>query len=139
MLARESSIAAVALSVSNANEQNEAIKASFNEHKTWRETYTNEIKSAIAANFLSVSDQSTKLQKLDAKLAILVDQDGKETKSQQQISGLKTMYNSQKEQISGLKSMMEQNENEVRSLKEMIEKLLKEKNSPDSPDNTRKV
>ena len=57
----------------------------------------------------------------------------------EQISGLKTMYNSQKEQISGLKSMMEQNENEVRSLKEMIEKLLKEKNSPDSPDNTRKV
>ena len=53
------------------------------------------------------------------------------------------MYNSQKEQISGLKSMMERNENElrdeVRSLKEMIEKLLKEKNSPDSPDNTRKV
>ena len=56
---------------------------------------------------------------------------------------MKTKYNSQKEQISGLKSMMERNENEVRdearSLKEMIEKLLKEKNSPDSPDNTRKV
>ena len=82
MLARESSIAAVALSVSNANEQNEAIKASFNEHKTWREIWTNEVKSAIAANNLSVSDQATKWQKLDAKLEILIDQEGKEPKSQ---------------------------------------------------------
>jgi hypothetical protein len=81
-LAREYSIAAVALSVSNANEQNEAIKASFNEHKTWRETWTNEVKSAIAANNLSVSDQATKWQKLDAKLEILIDQEGKEPKSQ---------------------------------------------------------
>ena len=179
--------------LSNANEQNEAIKASFNEHKTWRETWTNEVKSAITANFLLDSDQAIKLQKLNEKLSIFIEQEEKEPKSQHenprhlQASAatpldlteqqqkaqyysiqkllddkiqevklatkvndsqytreswqgtVRAMYNSQKEQISGLKSMMERNENEVRSLKEMIEKLLKEKNSSDSPENTRKV
>ena len=188
--------------LSNANEQNEAINASVNEHKTWRETWTNEVKSAITANFLLDSDQAIKLQKLNEKLSILIEQEEKDPKSQHenprhlQVSAptpldlteqqqkaqyysiqkllddkiqevklatkvndsqckireswqgtVRATYNSQKEQISGLKSMMERNENEVRdkvrdevrSLKEMIEKLIKEKNSPDSPDNTRKV
>ena len=137
--------------VSNANKQNEAIKAFLTKsEKAWAGSRIKDSKciaalslsnsdqaikweeakltreSSMAAISLSVSDQAIKWQKLDAKLAILIDQAVKEPKSQ-------------KEQISGLKSMMEQNENEVRSLKEMIEKLFKEKNSPDSPDNTRKV
>ena len=77
--------------VSNANEQNEAIKAfltkteiawaesRIKDSNKWEEAKL-ERDSSIAAISLSVSDQAIKWQKLDAKLAILIDQAGKEPK-----------------------------------------------------------